>query len=132
MPEQPLEILGKKKSGNIITSIGTSATLTSLGATAGAVMAIMTFLSYMHIDVIPFAWASDVESIEKSIDKLTEVITNQNKTVLEIQRDSYVRQLHEAEEELDRNPESRAAKKEVDRLKQVISDLNKQIETLSK
>lgn len=131
MPE-PIETLGKKKGSNIVTSIGTSATLTSLGATAGAIMAIMTFLTYMRIDVIPFAWASDVESIERSIDKLTEVITTQNKTVLEIQRDSYVRQLQEAEEELDRNPESRAAKKEVDRLKQVIADLNKQIESLSK
>lgn len=76
MPE-PIETLGKKKGSNIVTSIGTSATLTSLGATAGAIMAIMTFLTYMRIDVIPFAWASDVESIERSIDKLTEVITTQ-------------------------------------------------------
>jgi hypothetical protein len=131
MPEQPLEILGKKKSGNIITSIGTSATLTSLGATAGAVMAIMTFLSYMHIDVIPFAWAADVESIQKSIDKLTTIVVLQNRTTLALQRDNYRLQLEEAEKELDDNPTSRSAKKEVDRLNDAIAEIDEQIKQIT-
>lgn len=112
--------------------IGTSPTLTSMGAAAGAIMAIMTLLTYLHIDVIPFAWASDLDQVQRSIDKLTEAVTQQNRTVLQIQRDSYKSQLDEAEEELKKNLESKAAKKEVERLRAIIADLERQIAALEK
>lgn len=125
-----MEIATKKK--DIITSIGTSATLTSLGAAAGAAMAIITFLSYMHIDIIPFAWASDVATLERSIDKLTDAVTTQSVTVLEMQRENYTSELNDAQEELKKNPDSKSAKKEIDRLNQAIADIDKKIDLLKK
>jgi len=117
-PAKPVTVLEKKKT--LIHTIGTSATLTSLGAATGAIMSIMAFLTYMHIDVIPFAWASDVKDIKVSIDSLL-------RQTLTLQRDNYYLQLQQAKDDLVKNPNSTSAKNEVDRLQRQIDDVNRQI-----
>ena len=112
------------------TAIGQSATLTSIGASAGAIMAIMTLLSFFRIDVIPFAWASDVDKIQQSIERLTDAIEVQTKSTLQIQKENYQAQLEAAREDLAKNPTSRSAKNEVTRLEQAIKDIDRKIEKL--
>lgn len=112
------------------SAIGQSATLTSLGASAGAIMAIVALLGFLRIDVIPFAWASDVDDIKQSIERLTDVIEQQTVSNLETQRENYRLQLEDAREDLEKNPDSRSAKNEVIRLEQAIKDIDRKLEKL--
>lgn len=104
--------------------------LSTIGAFAGSTMAIITALNYFHVDVIPFAWAEDVDKIQESIGDLKTIVVTMNISQLQSDRKDMRAQLEEAQVDLAASPGSRLAKKEVERLTDEIAEVDRQVAVL--
>lgn len=97
---------------------------TTVASVAGTIIAVFGVAKIFHIDLIPFAWADDIAKIERKVEGLNSNIQSLQQTILLVQKSQLQGDLAAAEEELRQNPNSRAAKREVHRIKETIKQID--------